>query len=125
MYVEHFDRGLSPAGCDNEGMDGALNYSNIRPYAVVDALSDLAGPAEGVVVLPGWLDWSPRRSYDLADATAVRVMYEQVLQEGREQDLRALLNQELLIRIWPDLILPARVRRMWESRFPRLRDLAA
>jgi len=106
-------------------MDRALNYANIRPYAVPSTLEELTGPASGVVVLPGWLDWSPQRSYNLSDPAALRVMYEQVIQEGREQDLRAFLNAKLLARVWPELILPVRVRRLWEARFARLRDLAA
>ncbi|TDD96349.1 hypothetical protein [Actinomadura rubrisoli] len=106
-------------------MDGALNYANIRPYAVPGSLEELAGPAGGVVVLPGWLDWSPRRSYDLSDRDSLRVMYEQVIQEGREQDLQRYLNAELLVSVWPDLILPVRVRRMWEAKIARLRGRAA
>jgi hypothetical protein len=106
-------------------VDRALNYANIRPYAVPERLEDLAGPSGGTVVLPGWLDWSPRRSYDLSDPAALRAMYEQVIQEGREADLKAYLNADLLLRVWPELILPVRVRQGWESRFPRLRPRAA
>jgi len=106
-------------------VDRALNYANVRPYAIVDSLAELAGPADGVVVLPGWLDWGPRRSYDLTDHTAVRVMYEQVLQEGRREDLAAFLDAGLLVDVWSDLIVPVRVRCMWESRFRRLAGLAA
>ncbi len=111
--------------CHTGGMDRALNYANIRPYAVPRALEELAGPAGGIVTLPGWLDWSPRRSYDLSDPAALRVMYEQVIQEGREQDLKAYLNADLLVRVWPELILPMRVRLLWESRFTWLQDRAA
>jgi len=92
---------------------------------VPERLEDLSGPASGTVVLPGWLDWSPRRSYDLSDLAALRLMYEQVIQEGREADLRAYLNVDLLVEVWPELILPVRVREMWESRFARLRFRAA
>jgi hypothetical protein len=55
-------------------MDRALNYANIRPYAVPERLEELTGPASGTVVLPGWLDWSGRRSYDLSDPTSLRLM---------------------------------------------------
>jgi hypothetical protein len=48
-----------------------------------------------------------------------------VIQEGREADLRAYLNVDLLVRVWPELILPVRARQMWESRFTRLRFRAA
>lgn len=120
-----FDPAWLCGTCHTGGMDRALNYANIRPYAVPSTLEELTGPASGVVVLPGWLDWSPQRSYNLSDPAALRVMYEQVIQEGREQDLRAFLNAKLLARVWPELILPVRVRRLWEARFARLRDLAA
>jgi len=106
-------------------MDRAMNYANIRPYAVPETLERLTGPGSGTVVLPGWLDWSPRRSYDLSDPAALRLMYEQVIQEGRETDLKAYLNVDLLVQVWPELILPARAREMWESRFARLRFRAA
>lgn len=36
-------------------------------------------------MLPGWLDWSPRRPYDLSDPAALRVMYEQVIQEAESR----------------------------------------
>jgi hypothetical protein len=109
----------------NVPMDGGLNYANIRPYATPDSLDGLSGPAGGVVVLPGWLDWGPRRSYDLDDSVQRRVMYEQVIQEGRVRDIETYLNSGLLIAGWVDLILPARVRAAWESRFVELRARAA
>jgi hypothetical protein len=35
-----------------------------------------------------------------------------------------VLNRDRLIAAWPDLMLPRRVRDMWESRFPELRPAA-
>ena len=119
--------GDTPArGLWNDGdVAGPLNYANVRPYAIVDALGQLAGPREGLVLLPGWLDWGPRRSYDLSDHDAVRAMYERVLQEGRREDIARFVNVEVLEHVWLDLILPVRVRQMWEARFRRLGGLAA
>ncbi|MFG1751192.1 hypothetical protein [Streptosporangium sandarakinum] len=76
-------------------------------------------------VLPGGLDWSPRHSYDLSDPAALRVMYEQIIQKGQEQDLKAHLNADPLIRIRSEPILPVRVRQLQKSRFAWLRDRAA
>ena len=36
-----------------------------------------------------------------------------------------VLNRDVLIAVWPELLLPLRVMAMWESRFPELRSSAA
>ena len=46
--------------------------------------------------------------------------YRAVLSEGTVADQRAVLNKALLLEVWPDLMLPRRVREMWEARFPEL-----
>ena len=101
-------------------------YSQTRPYAVVEDLSELAGPDHGVIDLPSRLDWSGPLHYDLADDQDRRLLYETVLNQAlTPEDLRALLNAELLRRLWGGLWLPARVRQLWESRFPVLATLRA
>jgi hypothetical protein len=35
-----------------------------------------------------------------------------------------LINADRLRALWPDLFLPMRVRRLWESRFPGLSSAA-
>jgi len=35
-------------------------------------------------------------------------------------DQVALLDRDLLVKVWPELMLPARVRGLWESHFPEL-----
>ncbi len=52
-------------------------------------------------------------------------MYERVIVEAASPgDLQALLNETLLIRLWPGLYLPNQVRRLWQSRFPTLATAA-
>jgi hypothetical protein len=47
------------------------------------------------------------------------------LAEGLVADQVEILNRERLIAVRPELMLPQRVRELWESRFPELRASAA
>jgi hypothetical protein len=50
-------------------------------------------------------------------------MYRTVLTDAATvDDLRTWLNRNRLIEEWPDMYLPAKVRRLWEDRFPELAD---
>ncbi|OUC96586.1 hypothetical protein [Streptosporangium minutum] len=103
-------------------MNTRSRYASRRTYLVPADLSELAGPFTGVVRLPVRLDWSEQRVYDLSDDSHVGLMYERVIREASHlDDLRAYLNRETLIRLWPHLYLPAQARKTWETRF---RDLA-
>ena len=51
--------------------------------------------------------------------------YRAVLNEGTVEDLVRVLNRDVLVAVWPELLLPLRVLAMWESRFPELRSSAA
>jgi len=50
----------------------------------------------------------------------VEKVYENVVREGTREVQEALLNADLLRRVWPRLRLPDRCRDAWESRFPVL-----
>ncbi|MFI1381825.1 hypothetical protein [Embleya sp. NPDC020886] len=103
-----------------------MRYADVRPYAVPDSFAELTGPAEGVVVLPTSLDWTPKQSYDLADDADVRLLYETVLREAMHaEELVGHVNGDLLVRVWPRLWLPMGLRVMWELRFPDLVPAAA
>lgn len=55
----------------------------------------------------------PLISYDLADrGDRVRV-YEQVLREGTEDDVRFYVDPDDLLQLWDDLVLPPSVREAW------------
>lgn len=89
--------------------------------AAVESLDELRGPRHGIVELPLHLDWSTTNSYDLTDTMRTRTMYSTVLREAKDpEDLRALLNADVLRRSWGDLRLPAAVRAAWESAHPEL-----
>jgi hypothetical protein len=93
-----------------------------RPVVVVGALSELRGPAAGIVELPLRLWWHPQRAFDLGHHTMLLWMYENVLREAiRADELRQFLDAATLIRIWPELNLPRGVRAAWEARHPGLR----
>lgn len=96
-------------------------YADRRPYTVADSLDSLRGPVSGTVELPGRLDWAPDRSYCLDDESQLRVMYERVIREAqRVSDLEMFIDADTLIRVWPRMHLPARVRDLWTQRFPEL-----
>jgi len=103
------------------GNVSATGYAATRPYTVPDALDELTGPTSGVVELPGHLDWGPRREYNLDDFSDSRLLYMRVIRESTHvEDLRQFLNAKVLMRLWPQLVLPPRVRALWEGRFPSL-----
>jgi hypothetical protein len=85
----------------------------IRPVAVPDDL-DRPGliKADGSVELPVHIRWSlPSVAYDLDNrADAIRV-YEQVMREGTEEDVRYFIDPARLVELWRDLVLPPYVRR--------------
>jgi len=73
--------------------------------------------------LPLRLFWSSAdRCFDLDHLSARRWLYQNVLREAsRPSDLTDFLNRGILISLWPDLRLPAGVRRAWEELHPILR----
>jgi integrase len=103
------------------GNVSAMGYAAVRPYTVPDTLEELTGPTGGVVELPGHLDWGPRRVYNLDDFSDTRLLYMRVIRESTHAaDLRRFLNAQILMRLWPQLVLPPRVRALWQDRFPSL-----
>lgn len=90
-----------------------------RPFSVPDRLFRL--PLEralATVALPRHLAGSGAPHdladlADLADRATRRLVYMRVLGEGRPADIRAYIDGALLLDLWPELILPAEVRRAW------------
>ena len=72
-------------------------------------------PTTGVVRLPPWIRWSGEPlDYDLADPRHLRSVYEQVLREGSEEDVRQYIRASTLVEVWDDLFLPGYLREAWE-----------
>jgi len=84
-----------------------------RPVAVPDDLDDSA-PIDGIVRLPQAIRWSGEPiDYDLANPRHLRSVYEQVLREGTEDDVRRYVRASTLVALWDDLFLPAYVQAAW------------
>ncbi|MDQ3858694.1 MAG: hypothetical protein M3327_09650 [Actinomycetota bacterium] len=91
--------------------------SAARPVAVPADLDDPSlTKAHGVVELPFHIRWSgPSIAYDLEDrADRIRV-YEQVLREGTEDDVRFYVDADGLRDVFDELVLPPPVRRAWKA----------
>jgi hypothetical protein len=98
-----------------------------RRAVVVTDLDSLRGPVHGTVELPLRLFWSnPDRTFDLDRPFMRRWLYQTVLREAsRPEDLTEYLDSDLLVSLWPQLRLPAGVRRAWEELHPVLRSASA
>jgi hypothetical protein len=58
--------------------------------------------------------WSdPGRRYDLSDRWDRALVYEQVLTEGTDEDVRRFIDVNQLIELWLELVLPRHVRAAW------------
>jgi hypothetical protein len=105
---------------DTATRDTRVFYRDIKPYDAPDRLEHLQGPRSGLLDLPINVYWGPRHTFDLDNQSDVIQTYQAALREGRVIDQETLLNHELLLEIWPELMLPVRVRKLWETRFPEL-----
>lgn len=96
-----------------------------RPVAVPDDVDDPRHvKASGVVQLPHNVRWSgPPKTYDLDDPVDLARVYEQVLREGTDDDVRQFIDVDVLTRLWDTLVVPARVRTAWASWFQRRRGV--
>lgn len=106
--------------------EGRVYFRDVKPYVVVDSLDDLHGPPCGVVQLSHLVLWAPGGDrVDLDEPGGTALAYQAVLAEGTAADLAHVLNRHRLTAVWSDLMLPARLRQLWESRFPELRPATA
>jgi hypothetical protein len=95
----------------------------LRPVAVPDDLGSSMPKASGRVVLPLHIRWSGSPlTYDLDDRADRARVYEQVLREGTQSDVRFYVEAEQLLDLWDELVLPPAVRDAWAERIARLRD---
>lgn len=95
-----------------------------RPISVPADLDDPGvGKAAGRIELPSHIRWSGESLvYDLDDRADRARVYEQVLREGTEDDVRYYVDAGHLAAQWDELVLPVEIRRAWaawlESRVP-------
>jgi hypothetical protein len=95
----------------------------MRPVAVPDDLDSSRPKASGQIELPLHVRWSsPPLTYDLADRADRARVYEQVMREGTESDIRFYVEAEHLLELWDELVLPPAVREAWAPQIERLGD---
>ncbi|WP_159573500.1 transcriptional regulator [Curtobacterium sp. 18060] len=101
-------------------MESRVLYQDIKPYDIPTSLDALSGPGRGVLTLPLDVYWGPDSDADLDTVSGVTKAYQAILREGASEMQETLLNRDVLLRTWDELLLPVRVRSLWESRFPEL-----
>ena len=86
-----------------------------RPVAIPADFDDPSlQKASGRVQLPLHIRWSqPTLAYDLDDRADRLRVYEQVLREGTDDDVRFYIDPDQLRELFDDLVLPPPVRRAW------------
>ena len=96
-----------------------------RPVAVPDDVDSPALEKAGdTIVLPLHIRWSGQpKSYDLRDRRDRLRVYEQVLREGNDADVRHFVDVDQLLDLWEDLVLPEYVRTAWATWFRQHRSL--
>jgi hypothetical protein len=91
------------------------------PKRLPASLDALTGPAGGVVELPFDLAWSGDRNFDLAKPDDRYLYYMTVLTAAiTPEHFTQWLNADLLRSEWGRLVLPPRLRDIWQQRFPEL-----
>lgn len=103
---------------------GRVFFRDVKPYFVPAGWDQLRGPDHGTIELPHDVRWQHDRTVDLETAGGRRLAYKALLEEGTADQQAELLNARLLLELWNDLVLPPRVRSLWEDRFPQLRTAA-
>ena len=97
-------------------------WARHQPAPVVpDTLDELRGPTTGRLRLPLHIQWSGHRDYDLGDDQDLIWLYSRTIREASgAADLHAVLHGPTLVRLWPQLRLPAEHVRAWQAAFPEL-----
>lgn len=111
---------LKPRHAGNHSNEPRVLIQDVIPYEVAGSLDALQGPGEGVLTLPHHIYWGPQADCDLGQPEGVFKAYQAILREGTRADQEQLLNADLLVKVWDELMLPVRVRDLWENKFPQL-----
>jgi len=91
-------------------------FGETKPYYAPYSLDSLRGPDSGVIKLPQSVYWGPDRRFNLSHRSALREVYQMVLQEGTIEDIIEYLDSSVLLSLWNDLMLPPRVTHLWEQK---------
>lgn len=96
-----------------------------RPVSLPDDLDrDGQDKARGLVELPAHVHWSgPPKVWDLDDRRQRAQVYEIVLSEGTDDDVRRFVDVDALLELWDELWLAPHVRQAWAEHLARLRGV--
>jgi hypothetical protein len=96
-----------------------------RPVALPADIDDPNRKAKsGTVTLPARVFWSgPDRTWDLDNRRQQIQVYEIILTEGTEEDVRDFIDLDTLLDLWPDLWLSPHVRSAWIDHLKALRGV--
>ncbi|MDQ1019928.1 hypothetical protein [Streptomyces afghaniensis] len=90
-------------------------------FDVVANLDALVGPRSGSVKVPRHLvDGDVPARMDVADAVQCAALYRRLLVRGTAAEQAALINRDVLLRLWPQRLAPQAVVQVWERRFLEL-----
>ena len=99
------------------------NIRSCKPYDAPLSLDDLRGPKTGSIELPIHIFWAPgSKSVKLDERGGVDLAYRSVIAEGTVEEQKSILNKDILVERWPSLLLPIEAVKLWQERFPELRD---
>jgi hypothetical protein len=88
-----------------------------------DLDTTVVAKASGKVELPLHIRWTGgRHVYDLRDRADRARVYEPVLREGTEDDVRFYVEPGALVDLWNELVLPTTVRDAWADWIERHSD---
>lgn len=95
-----------------------------KGFAIPNDLSELKGPARGVIELPHYTRTLPitARLINVEDDLERQGAYNDLLTDGLLTDLQCLVNRELFIADWPTQLLPRVIAQAWEDRFDELEN---
>lgn len=95
-------------------VSGLRPTARYRPVSLPDDVDDPSRvKASGRVELPSHIHWSGDPVYDLSDRRDRMLVYQQVLAEGLDDDVRYFIDVAELADLWHDILLPASVRDVW------------
>ncbi|WP_165217301.1 hypothetical protein [Schaalia sp. ZJ1691] len=103
--------------------DPRIFFKDTITYYVPESLSDLGGPESGYLDMPLTVYWGPDRHYPIHSDALRLSAYQEVLGNANVNQLCQLINEKNLRRLWKDLVLPTRLRKQWETKFPELADV--
>ena len=85
-----------------------------RPVEIPDDLGERpAAVRSGRVQLPSHIAWSGQGEYDLDDPRGREHVYELVMTEGNEDDVRTYVDLDVLLGMWDTMWIAPYVREQW------------